>query len=427
MFACPAADLCFFEYSVTGVKQAGRSLPRNEWVPIPVPRVIAGTPVHPVREVVLFLNEHARIVRAVSRHCGPVLSGLSFDPGRTPHAAMHPDCDGEVCDFVAAWAAAWQTRSSGRPVEWELRSPAADHVSRFRLQPASYARDALSGDSVQEYKDHSVLVIQDVTAVFSRHGSVPCDPARAGASRQLIRQDGLPAECPECGLVQSLDERIRALASQLIAAEETERRRIASDLHDSLGQTLSLLRFEIEGGRECARQKPGGEVCYPLDRAYRYIKHALAELREVIGNLQPAAFSALGLTGALEKLCSDFQAACPSVSLTMNLDDNGKNLDADLAITIYRVTQEALNNVAQHSNADHVALTLAVSQNEVNLAIEDDGIGIPPDSDIATGIGIASMKNRVERLRGTFSLARGTGTGCRVSARWRGASISSRR
>jgi signal transduction histidine kinase len=111
----------------------------------------------------------------------------------------------------------------------------------------------------------------------------------------------------------------------------------------------------------------------------------------------------------------------------MNLDDNGKNLDADLAITIYRVTQEALNNVAQHSNADQVALTLAVSQHEVNLAIEDDGIGIPPDSDIATGIGIASMKNRVERLRGTFSLARGTGTGCRVSARWSGASVSSRR
>ncbi len=427
MFAYPVANLCFFENSVTGEKQTGRSLPRNEWVPIAVPRVTVGTPVHPVREVVLFLDEHARIVRAVSGHCGPVLSGLSFDPGRTPHAAMHPDCNGETCDFVAAWAAAWQTRKSGRPVEWEFHSLPTGHVSRFRLQPARYVHDALYADSVPEFNNHSVLVIQDVTATYARDGSVRYNSDRAGALRRHIRQDGLPAECPECGLVQSLDERIRALASQLIAAEETERRRIASDLHDSLGQTLSLLRFEIEGGRECARQKPGGEVCYPLDRAYRYIKHALAELREVIRNLQPAAIGELGLTGALKKLCSDFQAACPSVSLTMNLDDNGKNLDADLAITIYRVTQEALNNVAQHSNADHVALTLAVSQNEVNLAIEDDGIGIPPDSDIATGIGIASMKNRVERLRGTFSLARGTDTGCRVSARWRGASVSSRR
>ncbi len=412
---------------MAGKQQTGLSLQRNEWVPIEVPGLTVGTPVHPVREVVLFLDEHARIVRAVSRHCGPILSGLSFDPGRTPHAAMHPDCDGDACDFVAAWAAAWETRKSGRPVEWEIRSLATGYVSRFRLHPARSARDALSEESVQEFKDHSVLVIQDVTATYSRHGSVRYDSARAGALRRFIRQDGLPAECPECGLVQSLDEHIRALVSQLVAAEETERKRIASDLHDSLGQTLSLLRFEIEGGRECARQKPGGEVCYPLDRAYQYIKHSLAELREIIRNLQPAAISELGLTGALEKLCSDFQAACPSVCLAMNLDDNGKNLDADLAITIYRVTQEALNNVAQHSNADQVALTLAVSQHEVNLAIEDDGIGIPPDSDIATGIGIASMKNRVERLRGTFSLARGTGTGCRVSARWRGASVSSRR
>lgn len=381
---------------------------------MPLPQ--ADNSLRPLPEVILLLDEGGRI-KAVSNRCqGERLRNIPFSEGSTIHDVLHPECSADDCDLACNWLRVWESQESGLPVEWLFHSRRLNGLFRFRLQPVDYACGVLFCDSLCGYEDHSVLFIQDMSA------AVP----------QLVRKTGRDGKHldaatiykqrrstdPDPSLIASLDNRLRTVTSRLLMSHGAERRRIARELHDSLGQSLSLLRFEIEACMSRADRDSGRAEHQSLERALELTTQALGELREITQNLRPAVISDHGLFGALEVLCSDFRAVCPDVDLTLDLSGCPNNVPDELSIAVYRIVQEGLNNIARHANASEASLRCSSTDDGVEMTISDDGVGFPSDGPIRSGLGLITMRERAEILGGECSISSRAGDGCTITFNW---------
>jgi len=201
---------------------------------------------------------------------------------------------------------------------------------------------------------------------------------------------------------------IRALSARLITSQEQERRRLARDIHDSLCQHLGILAAEI--GNVAAglpKSNPTGERL----RAAR--KHALSiadEARQVASQLHPSILEDLGLPKALRSLCDEFRRR---EGIRVNLRVRGLPLPVpiDAAACAYRVTQEAVNNIAKHARAKNVVILLTGGRG-LDLSIRDDGIGFDPGAvQGAGGLGLVSMRERARLAGGELSVDSKLGQG----------------
>ena len=381
---------------------------------MPLPR--ADKSLRPLPEVILLLDEDGRICTVSDRYPGKHLEKISFTKGATPHEVLHPDCVGDDCDFYSNWQHAWQSRDSGLPVEWLVHSRAADTLLRFRLQPVSYACGALYEDALDEFAGHAVMFIQDMSTAMDRlvrnadHDDEHEDPKRIYELRRSTD--------PDPRLVASLDNRLRTVTSRLLGSHETERKRIASELHDSLGQSLSLMRFEIEACLTRTESDTENVDRKSLKRTLDLTLQALGELRSITQNLHPTVIKDHGLFGALEVLCDDFRTVSPGVDLTLDLSGCPDTVPNELAIAVYRIAQEGLNNIARHAQATSALLQCRSSNARVELTISDDGVGLPPEGATRRGLGLITMRERTEILGGSCSISSEPGAGCTVTLSW---------
>lgn len=381
---------------------------------MPLPR--ADNSFRPLPEVILLLNECGRICTVSDRYPGEHLQKLSFAKGATPHEALHPGCDGDDCDFYSNWQHAWESRDSGLPVEWLVHSRAADTLLRFRLQPVSYACGALFEEALRDFAANSVMFIQDMSTALDRlvRKTYDDDDFRDPKNIYALRR----STDPDPRLVESLDNRLRTVTSRLLGSHESERKRIARELHDSLGQSLSLMRFEIE---TClARANSDGERAdrKSLERTLDLTLQALGELRSITQNLHPSVIQDHGLFGALEVLCDDFRIVCPDVDLTLDLSGCPKIVPDELAIAVYRIAQEGLNNIGRHANASSALLQCRSNNDSVDLTVSDDGVGLPSEGAARRGLGLITMRERAEILGGNCSITSEPGKGCTVTLSW---------
>ena len=371
----------------------------------------------PVPEVVLLLDSHGCIVRSSGRYAGPRLVDIDFAPGSTVHAALHPGCDESDCMLMASWVRAWKSHEAGLPVEWEFASRASDWFLKLRLQPAHYACGVLYGDRPNEFDDCSVLFIEDMSDIAKNGFDAPSlvDGYAQAESASLIAD---PETSALSGAGATIDQRLRTAAGQLLVSQEAERRRIAAELHDGLGQTLSLLRFEIEGCLERAAADDTGPQTAALKRTHEHVRRSLQELRDIMQDLRPTVIRKLGLIGSLKLLCSDFRLVCPDVTLRSEFDGGDGHLPKDVAVAVYRIAQEALNNIARHADASETVLMLSTLDGGTELSIRDDGVGLPPEPALDPGLGLVTMRERAESLGGSFKINAGAGKGCSVRTSW---------
>jgi two-component system sensor histidine kinase UhpB len=204
---------------------------------------------------------------------------------------------------------------------------------------------------------------------------------------------------------------VRRFEAEARRAEEGERRRIGRDLHDEAGQSLVLLRLQLEMMEKDAppalRQR--------LEQARLITERTVGELRRTIAALSPAVVERLGLEAALRQLAARFgkqQAA--DVRLRISAGVAGLSLEAQEVI--YRVAKEALQNVFKHSQASSVKLLLGSADKRVRLSIQDNGVGFSPET--ARGkplsFGLAGMQERATLLGGTLVLRSAPGKGATV-------------
>jgi PAS domain S-box-containing protein len=213
--------------------------------------------------------------------------------------------------------------------------------------------------------------------------------------------------------LRSTVERNRHLAGRLIAAQEGERHRIARELHDDLSQKLAMLSIDLTqlGSAAAARD---GDLAVRVQRISDRITEISSDVHHLSHRLHPARLQALGLIPALAALCRDTSRQHRTL-VDFKYDDLRERIDPDLALCLYRVTQEALHNVVRHSGADHATVRLHHRGEQVSLLVADDGAGFALRDREGMGLGLVSMRERVMFLGGTLAIETAPGRGTQVS------------
>jgi PAS domain S-box-containing protein len=237
-------------------------------------------------------------------------------------------------------------------------------------------------------------------------------------SAEIIEFDGEP-----CALVVAEDITLRQraeeaqldLAQRLVNAQEAESSRVGRELHDNIGQSLALFGMELERTRlALSGLSPDNEA--RLDR----LCHKLKVLGRDVGNLSHQLHSSglemLGLAVAIKTLCREFSEQY-HVQTRCNCSGVPRNLPADVSLCLFRVLQEALQNVAKHSQATMVNVEVYEGSGFLRLSISDDGVGFAPNiAKAKLGIGLISMRERLHLVGGKFIIAAKPGSGTRVEA-----------
>ena len=339
------------------------------------------------------------------------------------HNLLHPGFDESGCALAAALAAAWSgLRQSGDPQEFELRDPRlgrALHVTLRKMPP----------DADTKVESLSVAVVADVTAlhlarealnainqelevrVHSRTDELA--EANRDLQNEIARREGA-----EQALRRSRNE-LATLSHQLMIAQEAERKRIARELHDSVGQQLSAIKYTLE--RLDGRPRHDGETRVQIERAVISLQEAMDELRTIAMNLRPAVLDDLGAVSAVSWFCRQFAQNYPSLALREALSVADAEVPERLSTAVFRSLQEMLNNVAKHAHAREVVVTLARAAGQLILEVEDDGIGIHRTTDTGSrsGRGLRNLRERASMTGGEFIVGnRPGGGGTRARIEW---------
>jgi signal transduction histidine kinase/ligand-binding sensor domain-containing protein len=211
------------------------------------------------------------------------------------------------------------------------------------------------------------------------------------------------------GQLQRVQIAQAAFARQLIASQEAERKRIAAELHDSLGQSLVIIRnWAMLGARQLKDDAPAKEE---LDEINTIASRTINEVREIAYNLGPYHLERLGFENSIKDMASRV-AQASGIAITTELDALDGALSSESQMSLYRVAQEALNNVVKHSRATKTRIVLKREKAGVRLTVVDNGRGFDPQTAKTsetlgagrTGLGLNGMAERVRLLGGAFTI-----------------------
>ena len=211
------------------------------------------------------------------------------------------------------------------------------------------------------------------------------------------------------------DRELRRLNARVISSQETERKRLARELHDGVGQMLSGVKFRMESLPE--EIGLSGKTAEKIIEVSGVLNRAISEIRRVSQNLMPSELVDLGLEPALRTLCREFEERA-GVKVTLRTNRVPADVEPALALTLFRIAQEALNNIGKHSKATAVAVDLSRKGIELVLSVSDNGIGFIPGANrllTGRGIGLGNMRARAESVGGSIELHSNPGAGTSLS------------
>jgi PAS domain S-box-containing protein len=218
-------------------------------------------------------------------------------------------------------------------------------------------------------------------------------------------------------LVEDITEKRKAendlarVRSALAEVQVEEARRIARDLHDDISQRLALLSFDID--RLLSGPPLSHEALLASLRSSRQkINDICGGLRDISHRMHPSVLEHLGLPNALQHLCDDFLQR-EGIPVKFHSDELANEIPRSIGYCLYRVAQEALHNISKHAKASAVHVNLAMAGKTIELHVTDSGVGFDT-SKVTSGLGLESMRERVELVNGTFSVTSEPGFGTRI-------------
>ncbi len=195
------------------------------------------------------------------------------------------------------------------------------------------------------------------------------------------------------------NQRLSDLTSNLLHMQDQERRRLARDLHDSIGQILAAIAMNMG---TLARQPLTQDVLRLLTDNNQLVDQVSREIRTISHLLHPPLLEEAGLAAALDIYVTGFSDRS-SIPVEIDLPENLPRLSQDLEISLFRLVQECLTNIHKHSGAKRASVRVALNNGNVTLTVSDDGRGISPGK--AHGVGLTGMQERVRQLDGSLNLS----------------------
>jgi len=216
---------------------------------------------------------------------------------------------------------------------------------------------------------------------------------------------------------QEREQLLGELLHQVVGAQEAERRRIARELHDATGQSLTAISLGLRGVETRAFNE-ASPVVAQVHELGAMSTQALGELRQIIADLRPSHLDDLGLAPTLRWYLKQYEARW-RIQTRLVVGDEQTRLPAEYETVLFRITQEALNNVAKHAQAQNVTVTLALKSPEATLTVEDDGCGfdpaaVQPRDSRQGGWGLLGIRERATLVGGRVEILSRPGQGTRL-------------
>ena len=266
-------------------------------------------------------------------------------------------------------------------------------------------------EELHKYREHLEDLVRERTAELAQ-------------ANELLHQEINERKQTEQALLES-ERKLRLMSSQLLTTQEEERRKIARELHDSIGQSLAAIKFNVENVMGEIDKDQSGRMSHSLELIIPVVQNAMEEARRIYTGLRPSMLDDLGIVATIGWFCREFQKTYASICIEQQIDVDEEEVPGPLKIVIFRIVQEALNNIARHSGAELVSLCLERKDGLIHLHVEDNGTGFDLPATVAEsshekGLGIAGMKERTELADGAFSIASVIGEGTIIHASWPG-------
>ncbi len=285
-----------------------------------------------------------------------------------------------------------------------------DEMREKRLKgenvPSEYEIRGLkkNGDTIWVMRSFSLINYEDGPAI----SGIVSDLTKRRKAEDALRESG---------------KELRILSNQLLSAEEKERKRIARELHDSIGQALSAIKFSVENALGQLRKISDPSELEPLEALIPLTQKTIEEVRRIVKDLRPSILDDLGILATINWFCREFQKFYAGIRVKVDLKVREDVIPSNLKTVIYRILQEALNNVAKHSAADLVLLSLAQRDRRIILRIQDNGMGFDVSETISMtpsrrGFGLASMRERAGLSGADFQIISEPGRGTTIRVEW---------
>ena len=219
----------------------------------------------------------------------------------------------------------------------------------------------------------------------------------------------------EAALRRSKDE-LQQLGAAAHMTREQEKSRIARELHDELGQLLTMLQMDVAW---CTERQPGADapLAAKLDRMESLLKSTIAATRRIASDLRPLMLDDLGLVPSIEWLVENFGQRT-GIACELSIGDRDLQLSREHATAIFRIIQESLTNVAKHAQATHADITIETEDGALVVRVEDDGVGFAADAPRKPhSFGLFGLRERASLMGGEVSIASAPGEGTRIEVR----------
>ena len=235
--------------------------------------------------------------------------------------------------------------------------------------------------------------------------------------QQIIR-NMTKSQAREKALLES-EERLRFLSSQLLMVQENERRRISKELHDELGLSLTVLKFQLSAlNAKLAKEKKGLRT--ELQSLLHYLDGVIEDVRRLSWDLSPGALEELGFAAAIKNLLKDFSKHCDISWSRAEIDELNDSFSPLAQVNIYRIFQESLANIGRHAQASQITVSIMKSDTSVSFTVEDNGRGFEMSEVFARqgkekGIGLAAMQERARLAGGSLNIWSKPGAGTKIT------------
>jgi general secretion pathway protein G len=349
-------------------------------------------------QVVCVVDFQGNIVRANRTIETWGLGGVREVHGRNLHSLLHPRCEGSDCPLAERLAGAWPELATHGTTDFEVEDALLGRILHVTLRN-------------MDATGLAVIVLSDITTLHKIQQDLEA------MNEQL--ETRIEARTRE--LNASRDE-LSMLSTQLMMTQENERKRIAQELHDSIGQSLSAIKYSLERAEEMIHNDRSANVVDLLAMTIRRVQRTLDSIRSIAMNLRPSLLDDLGAVSAVRWFCREFTEVYPQIRVLTDLAVTDDAVPESLATTIFRTVQELLNNVARHASARNAFVSMRSDAARLMLEISDDGVGFEPQESMRAthhgGHGLSGLRERAAKTGGTFSLESRRDCGTVVRVGW---------